>query len=176
MLINLAVQVVEGVNDTAENFLSAIERNESEIAPSSLYAAACIQEGIPFINGAPQNTFVPGLIDMAIKHKVCQSCRFEGGVNIVRQLHVTVLGDGGVKNFSVNFLTCQYSQLLLHAFRQTCTACARPCQSNRENSGRIKIAHSMLKSGQNGSVFCSSLHWCLSWASLMHLYRGAATH
>lgn len=62
-------QVVEGLNDTAENLLDAIKRNEAEIAPSSLYAAACIQEGIPFINGAPQNTFVPGLIDLAVQNK-----------------------------------------------------------------------------------------------------------
>ena len=37
--------VIEGVNDTAENFLKAVEKNESEVAPSSIYAAACIEEG-----------------------------------------------------------------------------------------------------------------------------------
>ena len=37
--------VVEGINDTAESFLQAIENNESEVAPSSIYAAACIEEG-----------------------------------------------------------------------------------------------------------------------------------
>ena len=62
--------VAEGLNDTADNFMAAIERNEAEVAPSSLYAAACILEGVPFINGAPQNTFVPGLIDMAVTHNV----------------------------------------------------------------------------------------------------------
>ena len=62
--------VAEGLNDTADNFMAAIDRNEAEVAPSSLYAAACILEGVPFINGAPQNTFVPGLIDMAVKHNV----------------------------------------------------------------------------------------------------------
>ena len=73
MVLLLPMQVVEGVNDTAETLLAAIERNETEIAPSSLYAVACIQEGVAFINGAPQNTFVPGLIDLAIKRKVCTS-------------------------------------------------------------------------------------------------------
>ena len=62
--------VAEGLNDTADNFMAAIERNEAEVAPSSLYAAASILEGVPFINGAPQNTFVPGLIDLAVKHNV----------------------------------------------------------------------------------------------------------
>lgn len=53
-------QVVEGVNDTQENLLAAIARNEFEISPSSLFAVACIEEKVAFINGSPQNTFVPG--------------------------------------------------------------------------------------------------------------------
>ncbi len=53
-------EVVEGLNDTAETLMASIEANESEVAPSTLYAAACVLEGVPFINGAPQNTFVPG--------------------------------------------------------------------------------------------------------------------
>lgn len=40
--------------------MAAIERNEAEISPSTLYAVACIEEGVPFVNGSPQNTFVPG--------------------------------------------------------------------------------------------------------------------
>lgn len=55
-------QVVEGLNDTSANLLAAIERGESEISPSTLYAIACIQEGVPFVNGSPQNTFVPGAL------------------------------------------------------------------------------------------------------------------
>ena len=60
-------EVAEGLNDTTEAFLSSIDNDESEVAPSSIYAAASILEGAPFINGSPQNTFVPGLIDMAIE-------------------------------------------------------------------------------------------------------------
>ena len=61
------VQVAEGLNDTAETFMASIGNHESEIAPSSIYAAASILEGVPFINGSPQNTFVPGLIEMAVE-------------------------------------------------------------------------------------------------------------
>ena len=61
------VQVAEGLNDTAETFMASIGNDESETAPSSIYAAASILEGVPFINGSPQNTFVPGLIEMAIE-------------------------------------------------------------------------------------------------------------
>ena len=61
------MQVAEGLNDTAETFLASIDSNESEIAPSSIYAAASILEGVPFVNGSPQNTFVPGLIELAVE-------------------------------------------------------------------------------------------------------------
>lgn len=53
--------VMVGLNDTKEALLASLEKDESEISPSTLYALACIQENIPFINGSPQNTFVPGL-------------------------------------------------------------------------------------------------------------------
>lgn len=52
--------VIVGLNDTPENLLASLDRNEAEISPSTLYALACILENIPFINGSPQNTFVPG--------------------------------------------------------------------------------------------------------------------
>jgi hypothetical protein len=50
-----------GLNDTWANLEAAIEAGETEIAPSTLYAVACIQEGCPFVNGSPQNSFVPGV-------------------------------------------------------------------------------------------------------------------
>lgn len=52
--------VVAGLNDTKENLEKAISENQSEISPSTLFAWACISEKVPFINGSPQNTFVPG--------------------------------------------------------------------------------------------------------------------
>lgn len=44
--------------------------SSAEVSPSTLYATACVLEGVPFINGSPQNTFVPGLIDLAVQHNV----------------------------------------------------------------------------------------------------------
>lgn len=52
--------IVVGLNDTIENLMASVEKNESEISPSTLYAIACVLENIPFVNGSPQNTFVPG--------------------------------------------------------------------------------------------------------------------
>ncbi len=43
---------------------------DAQVAPSSLYGAACVLEGVPFINGAPQNTLVPGLIELAVQRNV----------------------------------------------------------------------------------------------------------
>lgn len=52
--------VVVGLNDTIESLMASLERNEAEISPSTLYAIACVLENVPFVNGSPQNTFVPG--------------------------------------------------------------------------------------------------------------------
>ena len=55
----------EGINDTATNLLASIQRGEDEISASTIFAVASILEGAPFINGSPQNTFVPGVVDLA---------------------------------------------------------------------------------------------------------------
>ena len=60
--------ILEGVNDTADNLLKSIEAGHEEVSPSTVFAVACIQEGVPFINGSPQNTFVPGAIQLAERH------------------------------------------------------------------------------------------------------------
>jgi myo-inositol-1-phosphate synthase len=52
--------VVIGLNDTMDNLLASLDKNEAEISPSTMYAIACVMEGVPFVNGSPQNTFVPG--------------------------------------------------------------------------------------------------------------------
>jgi len=58
-------RIEEGLNDTANNIIAALERNEEEISPSTQFAIACILEGVSYINGSPQNTFVPGVIELA---------------------------------------------------------------------------------------------------------------
>ena len=60
--------LIDGVNDTADNLMKAIEDGHPEVAPSTVFAVACILEKAPFINGSPQNTFVPGAIELAEKH------------------------------------------------------------------------------------------------------------
>ncbi|KAI7052617.1 myo-inositol-1-phosphate synthase, partial [Hortaea werneckii] len=60
--------IVPGVNDTADNLMNSIKNGHAEVAPSTVFAVACILENAPFINGSPQNTFVPGCVQLAEKH------------------------------------------------------------------------------------------------------------
>jgi myo-inositol-1-phosphate synthase len=62
--------ILAGINDTEENLMASIDREEEEISPSVLFAVASILEGCPYINGSPQNTFVPGVLDMALRRNV----------------------------------------------------------------------------------------------------------
>ncbi|KAH0794047.1 Inositol-3-phosphate synthase [Histomonas meleagridis] len=62
-------EITPGVHDTPENLLKAVAEGHPEISPSTLYALAAIEEGFPYINGSPQNTFVPGLIQYAVQKK-----------------------------------------------------------------------------------------------------------
>ena len=62
------VEIKEGLNDTAENILKSIERGEEEVSPSTIFAVAAILEGCPYVNGSPQNTLVPGVIELAEQH------------------------------------------------------------------------------------------------------------
>ena len=53
-------KIQTGIHDTWTNLEAALDADNSEISPSSLFAIASILEGVPFINGSPQNTFIPG--------------------------------------------------------------------------------------------------------------------
>jgi myo-inositol-1-phosphate synthase len=56
--------VIPGVHDTLPNLLKAIDENHKEISASTIFALASIMEGVSFINGSPQNTFIPALLEM----------------------------------------------------------------------------------------------------------------
>jgi len=64
------VDIKEGVNDSMASLLSLIEKDQDGIAPSTIFAVASIQSGCAYINGSPQNTFVPGVIELAEHEKV----------------------------------------------------------------------------------------------------------
>ena len=94
--------VVVGLNDTMENLLAALERDEAEISPSTLFAIACVLEDVPFINGSPQNTFVPGLIDMAIRRNILiGGDDFKSGQTKMKSVLVDFLVGAGIKPTSI---------------------------------------------------------------------------
>ena len=63
-------EIKPDVHNTADQLLEGIKKGDSEISPSIIYATAAILEHIPYINGSPQNTFVPGLIELAEREGV----------------------------------------------------------------------------------------------------------
>jgi myo-inositol-1-phosphate synthase len=69
-LIQSYADIIAGVNDTADNLIQSIKNGHSEVSPSTVFAMACIMENAPFINGSPQNTFVPGAVQFAERRKV----------------------------------------------------------------------------------------------------------
>uniref|UniRef100_A0A0D9XJ27 inositol-3-phosphate synthase n=1 Tax=Leersia perrieri TaxID=77586 RepID=A0A0D9XJ27_9ORYZ len=90
--------IVVGLNDTMDNLLASLDKDEPEISPSTLYAIACVTEGIPFINGSPQNTFVPGLIELAIKkNSVIGGDDFKSGQTKMKSVLVDFLVGAGIK-------------------------------------------------------------------------------
>jgi myo-inositol-1-phosphate synthase len=94
--------VMEGVNDTAENLLHAIAASHSEISPSALFATASILEGCSFINGSPQNTFVPGVIDLAVQRDVfIGGDDFKSGQTKLKSVLADFLIGAGIKPLSI---------------------------------------------------------------------------
>jgi myo-inositol-1-phosphate synthase len=94
--------IVPGVNDTAENLLEAIRRNEEEISPSSLFAVASVLEGCSYINGSPQNTFVPGLVELACQKRVfIGGDDFKSGQTKIKSVLVDFLVGAGIKPLSI---------------------------------------------------------------------------
>ncbi|KAI9749971.1 MAG: Myo-inositol-1-phosphate synthase [Lichina confinis] len=94
--------LVEGVNDTADNILRAIDNGHAEMAPSTVFAVACILEGAPFINGSPQNTFVPGVIDLAERHNAfIGGDDFKSGQTKMKSALVEFLVNAGIKVTSI---------------------------------------------------------------------------
>merc|ERR1712127_994412 len=87
-----------GVNDSADNLLQAIEDNEPEISPSTIFAVASVLEGSMYINGSPQNTFVPGVIELAEQKDVMiGGDDFKSGQTKMKSVMVDFLVSAGIK-------------------------------------------------------------------------------
>lgn len=98
-------ELIEGVHDTAANLLECLEQNKpecAEISPSSLYALASILSGTTYINGSPQNTFVPALIELAEQRQVfIGGDDFKSGQTKFKSVLVDFLVNAGIKPCSI---------------------------------------------------------------------------
>ncbi|EIW66538.1 myo-inositol-1-phosphate synthase [Tremella mesenterica] len=94
--------IIPGVNDTAANLLNAVKTSHEEVSPSTLFAIASILEGVPFVNGSPQNTFVPGCIELAEQHKAfIAGDDFKSGQTKVKSVLAEFLVNAGIKPLSI---------------------------------------------------------------------------
>jgi len=94
--------LLEGVNDTADNLLASIKSSHEEVSPSTVFAVACILEGIPFVNGSPQNTFVPGCMELAERHRVfIGGDDFKSGQTKMKSALVDFLVNAGIKPVAI---------------------------------------------------------------------------
>ncbi|XP_022110438.1 inositol-3-phosphate synthase 1-A-like isoform X2 [Acanthaster planci] len=94
--------VEPGLNSTAKELLDSISKNASEISPSTLFAVASILEGCAYINGSPQNTFVPGLIELATQKGVMiAGDDFKSGQTKFKSVLVDFLVSAGIKPVSI---------------------------------------------------------------------------
>lgn len=94
--------VTPGIHDTADNLIAAIKNNHQEISPSTVFAVACILDNIPYINGSPQNTFVPGAIELAEKYKTfIGGDDFKSGQTKLKSVLAQYLVDAGIRPVSI---------------------------------------------------------------------------
>lgn len=69
-----------------------------EVSPSTMFAVASILEGCAYINGSPQNTFVPGAVDLALQRGVFISGDdFKSGQTKLKSVLVDFLISAGIK-------------------------------------------------------------------------------
>ena len=105
------------VHDTIETFEKALRANDEAIAPSMIYAYAALQEGIPFLNGAPNLTVdIPAMMELALENNVPLGGKdFKTGQTLMK----TILAPGfksrmlGVRGwFSTNILGNRDGEIL----------------------------------------------------------------
>ena len=80
------------VHSSVAAFEKGLRENDESIAPSQIYAYACLREGIPFANGSPQRTVdVPALVELSERNGVPVSGKdFKTGQSLLK----TILAPG----------------------------------------------------------------------------------
>eukprot|EP01138_Halocafeteria_seosinensis_P013250 gb/GECG01013532.1/.p1 GENE.gb/GECG01013532.1/~~gb/GECG01013532.1/.p1 ORF type:complete len:570 (+),score=88.65 gb/GECG01013532.1/:1-1710(+) len=95
-------EVREGLNMTSEQLLKSIKNDASEVSPSTMFAVASILEGCTYINGSPQNTFVPGVLQLAEeKGAFIAGDDFKSGQTKMKSVLTDFLVSAGLKPVSI---------------------------------------------------------------------------
>ncbi|XP_058831440.1 inositol-3-phosphate synthase [Topomyia yanbarensis] len=95
-------EVKVGLNTTMAELEKSLKENKSEISPSTIFAMAAISEGCIYINGSPQNTFVPGVIELADHHGAfIAGDDFKSGQTKLKSVLVDFLVSAGIKPVSI---------------------------------------------------------------------------
>lgn len=80
------------------SFFLNVHQAGTEVSPSTLFAVASILEGCAYINGSPQNTFVPGAIELAVEKGVfIGGDDFKSGQTKIKSVLVDFLVSAGIK-------------------------------------------------------------------------------
>lgn len=94
--------IIPGVNDTADTLLQSIKNGHPEVSPSTIFAVASILEKSVFINGSPQNTFVPGCLQLAEREGVhIAGDDFKSGQTKMKSVLVDFLVSAGIKPLAI---------------------------------------------------------------------------
>lgn len=95
-------EIRQGLNMTYDELMQSLKKNEAEISPSTIFAMAAISEGCVYINGSPQNTFIPGVIEMAEKFGAfIAGDDFKSGQTKLKSVLVDFLVGAGIKPTSI---------------------------------------------------------------------------
>ncbi|KAL7735190.1 hypothetical protein ACLKA6_014906 [Drosophila palustris] len=94
--------VKSGLNETSKELMASLQANKAEVSPSTIFAMASIAEGCTYINGSPQNTFVPGLMELAEEKQVfIAGDDFKSGQTKIKSVLVDFLVGAGIKPVSI---------------------------------------------------------------------------
>lgn len=95
-------EIITGVNDTGINLINSIKNGHGEVSPSTIFAVASILEKTPYINGSPQNTFVPGVIQLAEENQTfIGGDDFKSGQTKLKSVLAQFLVDAGIRPTSI---------------------------------------------------------------------------
>lgn len=92
----------EGNWETIKELEDAILEDDTEISPSVLFAIATIRSGCIFINGSPQNTIGPAILEMSKKYNTFVGGEdFKTGQTKLKSVLVDFLASSGIKPLSI---------------------------------------------------------------------------